>query len=433
MDLIKQKRFNIILFLESTLFYLLLLKKGIAMLKRIFQYKRSVFTFLLVVLSSLTYSQHIVKGTVSDKAGIPIQYAYISTKANKKMGVVSNEAGYFQISTNGNLDDSLFVTHIGFNSTSSFLNQKKSFYEIKLEYKDIMLNGVSITVFKQDDLIKRIKKNIPINYPNFNSVQEAYFNYEVKNENLLLGYFDGNLNLDIQSYGNMKSHLKQRLLNVNLNVNNFKKISNFYYTSAGQILSYIFPLNLPFLMEDADYKYTIEKFENNTLPYYKVYFEPRNEQKKWVYSGEFFVDAGNYAITEAKFHLVKNSQNKDASINIGFSTSKTITSTNSENIVVKYQSSNGLYFNNFIKYASEVVFYDSKINSTRNITINAVNMTTSFNINPTKEETKAGESFNLFTLKTQKRERKLDKNIYLGIDWEDKIKKIKEENPELEN
>ena len=165
--------------------------------------------------------------------------------------------------------------------------------------------------------------------------------------------------------------------------------------------------------------------------FYKIDFEPKNVLKKWQYSGDFTVNVKDYAIVEAKFSLVENIKNKNTAVSVGFSTSKTITTSSLEEFIVSYKPKNNRYYNSFLKYNSAVSLYDSKLNSNRNITIKSVLMTNTFNDKPTEEDKKAGKPFNLYGLKTQNGDKKQSKNRYLGTDWEEKIKKIKEANPEL--
>lgn len=394
-----------------------------------FKFKRSAFIFIFLGIASFSFSQQQIQGIIKDSQDEPIAYAFIKTSSNP-IGVVANEKGEFQINVNENPKDSLFITHIGFKKFAC-LPIRKNLYQITLENSTINLEEVAFVEFRGISLIKRIKNNLSKNYPLIPCSQEIYFNYEAKNDKLFLGYFDGNLNINIENYDNPNHRLKPRLLDANINLNNFNKIGNFYYVSSETILSYIFPTNLPFMENEDDYKFLVSKFNLAGHSYYKVNFEPKIENEKWRYLGNFIVDAQNYAIEEAEFSLVKNPDNNDVSINIGFSPNKIITTTNKESLIVKYKKEDSKYYNAFLKYSSHSSFYDSKIKSTKEITIDAVSMTTSFAQKPSKEQKEYGKPFNLFTLKTQKNGPKVDKNSYFGIDLEQKIKQLKLDNPEL--
>lgn len=421
--------FNVLLFLASILFYILLIKEGLMLLKGIKNFKKEFFLATLLLISFDGFSQCQLIGKVVDINKHPIPYTNIWSKSNQ-IGVVSNENGEFSININPeSANDTIYLSHIGFKKAIlKIINCNKT--EFTLEDDVIELSEVAILSIKGIDIINKVKEKIPSNYPVSTTVNNIYFNYEVKNDSDFLAYFDGELNLNIPNY-NKNNSLDARLINLKLNVNNFDKIKNFYSPSPKSIISSIFPLNLPFIKNEKDYTFEVNKFTSDKVTYYNVSFSPKDSQKKWQYQGSFIVDSKTFAITESNFNLVKNVQNKDASISIGFSNSKTVTSSNSEEYVVKYKLVDNLYYNNFLKYATNVSFYDSKIEKTQNIFIQSVLLTNLFISNPKSEELKAGKNFNLYNLKTQKGENKKNKNTYLNIDWDKKIKKLKEENPEL--
>ena len=385
--------------------------------------------FFLFQGNFLCYAQNILSGTIKDKQNAPIPYANIWIKSSLN-AVVANENGKFEVITNPSVpNDTLFASHLGFKKSYLILPQKNP-CEIILENNYIQLSEISIIALNEADLIRKIKAKIPQNYPIVGSINSVYFNYEVKNDNLFLSYFDGNLNLNADSYLKTGS-LQAKLLNFSINLNNFDKISDFSYISPKTIASYAFPLNLPFLQHETDYKYHVAEFSSEGASFYKIDFEPKNVLKKWQYSGDFTVNIKDYAIVEAKFSLVENIKNKNTAVSVGFSTSKTITTSSLEEFFVSYKPKNNRYYNSFLKYNSAVSLYDSKLNSNRNITIKSVLMTNTFNDKPTEEDKKAGKPFNLYGLKTQNGDKKQSKNRYLGTDWEEKIKMIKEANPEL--
>jgi putative peptide zinc metalloprotease protein len=420
--------FEILIFFASALFYTLLLKEFIKLLSILSQVvkNRFIISTILLIAPFTAFTQNVLLGKIKDKQNLPIAYANIWTNNNRN-GVVSNENGDFAIIFS-TPQDSIFVSHLGYKKKGIKIEAVKQI-DIILEENITELKEIIVLSLDGVGLINKIINNLDKNYPSKTTLNNAYFNYDVTTKNNTLGYFDGFISVINSSY--QKTNFDTRLTELNINLNKYNDISNFYSKSPKSILSIFFPTALPFIKNKDDYNFKIQKGVYNQSEIYSVNFKPKNADKKGQYEGIFIVDLKSYAILETTFELVSNPQNKDVLIEIGFSKVKTTTSYNLEEYIIKYKFDNDTYYNNFIKYKSFVSFFDSKNKEKQDITIKSTFQTNTFNKNPNKEDLSTGQNFNLFSLKTKKGKSKPKKNSYLNLDLEEKINKLKKENPEL--
>jgi putative peptide zinc metalloprotease protein len=427
------KIFNILMFLSSLLFYILLFKEiiKIILFAHKFMKKYLITVALILFLSFLGYGQNTLSGKIKNQDNMPIQFANIH-ETNSKIGVISNENGEFTINFSTiKLQDSIFVSCVGYkNKAISVLNSGK-YIEIILQKNIITLKELTIFSLSDLDIVNEVIKNIPKNYPNQTTMNDTYFNYEVATNSQIIGYFDGFINIINPSY--QKKTMDIRLTELKINLNKFKEINNFYHKSPKAVLSASFPEELPFVKNKNDYNFEIKTDVFNQMQVYIINFEPKNKHKKWQYGGSFVVHSKNYAILETSFDLLDNPLNKDVLIEIGFSKAKTITTYNSESYVIKYKFAENFYYNSFLKYTSFIDFFDAETKNKQDITLKAIFQTNNFTERPIKKDLTIGESFNLFSLKTKKGTDKSTKNRYLNSDLQQRIKTLKEQNSDLDN
>ncbi len=388
--------------------------------------KKILILLFINSFAFIGFTQNILSGKIKDKQNVPIPFANIWTSKNRN-GVISNENGDFAIMFS-NRRDTIFISHLGYKKKAIEVNNF-SLMDIILEENITELEEITISSLDGVELIDKIIKNFARNYPSQTTLNNAHFNFDISTNNKTIGYFDGFISVISSSY--QKTNFDTRLTDLNININKYNDISNFYSKSAKSILSIFSPTTLPFIKNKYDYNFEIKKGTLNQSEIYFVNFSPKDIYKKTQYEGTFIVNSKNYAILETTFELVSNPKNKDTLIEVGFSKVKTTSIYNLEEYVIKFKFANKAYYNNFIKYTSSISFYDSKNNEKHDIKIKSTFQTNNFDEKPQKKDLIAGQNFNLYTLQTKNGANKPNKNSYINVDWEERINKLKKDNPEL--
>ena len=127
--------------------------------------KHIISTTIICLTYFNIYAQNITAKLVDSKTGNPIQYASIKTGAYS--GVISNEEGYFTISTEDETLETVSISCLGYqNRTISIQKIRDLNFTINLEEAINQLSEVYISnkTPNLDSIIAKVKRKLAVNY-----------------------------------------------------------------------------------------------------------------------------------------------------------------------------------------------------------------------------------------------------------------------------
>jgi hypothetical protein len=153
---------------------------------------------------NLIYCQKYVQvtGQIIDSASHkPLAYSTIKIE-NTTQGIISNEAGYFQLLVPDSLKNShLSISYLGYksyrNSISALMNKSNV---IKLSESKIAINELIIRQITPETIIKRAIRRIEHNYPIEPFISNGYYREVLKENGIFIQYLESYLNTYNFSY-----------------------------------------------------------------------------------------------------------------------------------------------------------------------------------------------------------------------------------------
>lgn len=129
---------------------------------------RLLISLVLIFSSSLSYSQKIVGSLIDGNSKEPISYAHVYASQSKK-GTISNERGEFELSGFLFDQDTLIITHIGYQSIRKVISKEssQSDFTFYLNPKAVILDEVSVFGVDVESIVQdamKYLKNSPLKY-----------------------------------------------------------------------------------------------------------------------------------------------------------------------------------------------------------------------------------------------------------------------------
>lgn len=356
------------------------------------------FISILLSISFNGFSQGFLTGKIIDKNQNPIAFANIYLP-NSTVGSVSNEWGEFSLQYNIPTD-TLIITHIAYENKKISIKNNNNPLVISLVDKAVYLNEITIYPSKPtiNLIIDALKENYPISERNHTYQLVSLVNKVQAQDPLILSYFDGQINLKTSSYIGEKKQLNAFLINNSINLNNYKKVPDFYFTSPQSILKKFYPENLPFIAKKEKYNFHEEQMLDEETG--KLSFEPK-QNEKFTYKGYLYYNVINFSILYVEMALTPNPENKGKLIAIGFGKSASETIFNKESYKIQYSLANTKYELDKFIYISLTSFNSKKENYTICSNLNLINMNT-------REHNSNLKKLNLYELKTSKSNKATD-------------------------
>lgn len=267
-------------------------------------------TLLFILISIYSFGQlQIFNGKVTDEQNIPLSSVSIRLQKNG-IGTISNQAGLFKLNLpQGFLQDTVVFSSIGYVSSKMAVNQMSldKINLILLNSKAQILEEVIVTPTDPISIIQTAINNIPNNYLNTPHISNGFYRINAKkgNEYLLLS----EAVFDILNYGytsekgNKFALVKSRYIQdeegiygIDLGVNPkglydadiIKNISESEFLSKNGIKKHKFKLRKTITYNNAET--------------YVIYFEPREDSKVSLYSGNIYIDKLTHAFVYIEYH-----------------------------------------------------------------------------------------------------------------------------------
>jgi len=300
-----------------------------------------------------------IQGIILSNENSPIEYAAV-VLVPSMIGTVSNEDGEFVLNIPENAkNDSLIVSCLGFKKyvcSTSKINEK---VKIVLEQSDVVLNEVIVKWVGYNQLVLDAIAKIKNNYPTFKTLSTVHLNYEVKQNQKYLIFFDGTINILIHDYSNYKKFFSSYLVNTRISAKDNNIAPYFYADYAGNILSELFLTDQDFIKNNEKYEFYSKNLTTiNDDVVYEIGFKPKDKQRPFSYVGKIYIDTMNLAIIQLDYTLEKNPKNKNLAYYIldnRIDGTKYITSFLNKTYRVNYlKGSDSKYYINFIDYSCDL-------------------------------------------------------------------------------
>lgn len=319
--------------------------------------------FLLTFNCALSQETHLlISGKVLDNKGhVPIPYANIGIR-DKGIGTVSNESGEFEFFVPlGFLNDSLFVSHLGYKTFNSKVNPLKgALQNIYLEETAIVLSDIVITdnSLTAAAIIRRVKKNVRNNYP-LQEYRMAAFFREIRSENdICKSLLEAAVSMYDDGYHKLKSDERVYLHQVRTSVRYMNEF-NADFWNGSNLFRAVLSLNAPrhpeaqsdLLDEKTIYQLTgISQYMDK--PVY-VLVSDTSRDNSW--SRKIYVDTSSYAIYRSEAIYLPN----DRIWKVGKDDSVSAKMTFGESIQ-DYKMINGKLYLHYIKHHVENIYLNTR-------------------------------------------------------------------------
>ena len=151
---------------------------------------------LFLFLTFNTFSQTVVTGTVIDKKDTaPLPYAYIKIDS-VPLGTVTDADGKFRLSIPAEYDKhTITLGYVGYENLHITVEDFKAMNNsvFKMTSSNVQLSEVTVTpkkMLKAKALLKKVIKNIPINYANTPTLLTGYYRETLKENGAYIKYSD---------------------------------------------------------------------------------------------------------------------------------------------------------------------------------------------------------------------------------------------------
>ncbi|WP_171047951.1 carboxypeptidase-like regulatory domain-containing protein [Pedobacter xixiisoli] len=265
-----------------------------------------------------------LQGKVVEKStGQAIPYASVRIN-NSSQNTISNIEGVFVLSNNSKTTDSIAVSAVGFSTVKTALSDLNSKPQIVivLEENITLLNTVTVTPLKAEEILKNAIRNSSKNY-SAPSTLKGYYKEFVKRDSLLTKYADGIVSYLIKRQKNgtpevslavSQSRVKEieipeeedkiNQLNTPIKIKGIGEFSDPAKTS---------------LLDSANfkyYKYQLLEIEEKEKQIYVINFSPIIGSKKSLYTGKIYIDKESSLILGLDYTVAPSSRSFLTDINI---------------------------------------------------------------------------------------------------------------------
>jgi len=283
--------------------------------------KKRICIFSIVLCCSLFYFYNakaqniIITGSIFDKnTGESLAFATVFSQKYKK-GTSTNKKGYFSLKLS-DINDSLEISYIGYENENVAVSDLEKFSdnEFFLIPKEFFLDEITVNPVYPTELLEIALSYIPLNYPDFEMYFEAYFNEIITEEDSIIQYIEGILEIEKKSYiDSEKDNIKFTQGKICNNVKSSKLWDYMYFINAPYELLYSdiaknpddflqVPDNIIHFLDNKNFEQYIYNYvETSDENLIGIKFVPNLETKKGVYKGNILIDRESKAFVKIEF------------------------------------------------------------------------------------------------------------------------------------
>ncbi len=280
--------------------------------------------FFLFYNIALSQQDDIIRAKVTDrKTNIPLSEAFIFFSQTNKI-LITDKTGEFSFKLTPELKRLDYtVNYIGYEKIFGRVSELKlnNINIIRLKHTPIKVNKVIVKPKSPKDVILKVFKKIPLNYPDFpmnlysDFIETVYYN-----DSVILQY-EGLLELYKTPY-NIKKKDKIRFISAKIN----------HYVEENELWNYIFFIDGPYetlyadvakyhnsfiqiptidvsFLKEKHFKfYSYELFPTDSS--YRITFKPCPDNRRGVFEGEIVIDRKSHSILALEYQYSKSRMNR---------------------------------------------------------------------------------------------------------------------------
>lgn len=264
--------------------------------------QKTIFLFFMtIVLCQITTGQNTITGLLTDNQNNPVPYASISYRTTGK-GVISNADGRFSIEKIAN--DTIYISCLGFQKMEISVNKCiQGLNKIVLQPATYSLGEVTVKPVDARELMKKVIKMIPKNYPSGTTKINGLYKQASFSENKPTGLFEADMDIfisDVNSKREPKFETKVHSHEL------FKSSTLFSINDPTENIVYCWIRTHPFIQRFNKYNFHYKGMitYNNTL-LDRIEFEPKkNYRYIFLYKGSVYIDHSTNAIVYIEYQKV---------------------------------------------------------------------------------------------------------------------------------
>ncbi len=269
------------------------------------------------VKDSIPEKYFFLTGKIIDKKKKEaIPYASISLY-NKPIGTITNSDGDFLLKIHpDNIFDTLTISCMGYAQINIQANKILDEDIIAMEPISIRIKEVKVTAITPEELLNKIRDNLPNNYSNSTRLMTAFYRETLRENENYINIAEAVTEILKAPYSNIYKNDVIRLIKGRRSpdVQPFKWL-NFKLQGGPYTITQLDVIKTMESFIDKEYqdfyKYNISKviwYNNN--PVYVLEFHPVDNSLFPVYDGEMYVHRETFAIVRANFRFNKSGLNK---------------------------------------------------------------------------------------------------------------------------
>lgn len=276
------------------------------------------FPFPLFAQEFLTIS-----GTVTDaSSGQPLPFALV-TVSNTTLGSITNDDGVFTLTIPSVIrHDTLLIGFLGYKTYTAGLDDiigKVTLFS--MQPSALQLNEVEIFGLTAEEVLRQAVLHIPDNYGITPVVLTGYVRVKKTVNNRLAefaeaiiedyknGYYSGKRieSAAKSEHSNIPKLLKARVTSDTVLVNSLGDVGKKAYCLGCYFTKDIAEYSYGSVMDEKEFKYydyrVKELTDQRGKKVYHITFDQKNEVRKQLWKGEFYIDATTFAILKASWKL----------------------------------------------------------------------------------------------------------------------------------
>ncbi len=238
-----------------------------------------------------------IRGKVIDNNNQPIPYANVFLQKVKR-GTITNKEGHFQLFCN-NKNDILSVSHLGYQTFSTNLEDKSPTMFIQLHRSSVKLKEIVVSNLTAKELLEKAIEKIPQNYSQEEFLAKMFYRAKIIQSNNEVLYVEETALNEIKSYKKSfedKTFLvKNRNFNFKGNKTAIQGIANYDYVKTLQQDKNRYSKN--------KFSYSIQQSNYDNMPLYVIEINKEQEDDN-ITKGKIYINANDLAFV--RFELENN-------------------------------------------------------------------------------------------------------------------------------